>query len=269
MVAIAWPRPACRWCASIRARPTTHPPAPWAGWPRPLHAQVLARFAAEVRPPLRPQPSAVVEDLQILSRRRRNSNWWRIARPTSSGAATPPAIWIWASTPCALRRTAALAQVERQLAALIGGADAARHLAAEHPRDRPRGRRQGLAEVPELGTSPASRSPPWSAPRQSRQRRPARRSCWGGRAQVRTALYMAALTATRHNPRSLLPAPPPPASGQGLVASLRKPHPPSAARDHLGPHHALTALTPNTGALPFRPEQTSHAAAQPPARHPR
>ncbi len=36
-----------------------------------LDARVLARFAAAVRPPRRPQPSAVAQDLQILSRRRR------------------------------------------------------------------------------------------------------------------------------------------------------------------------------------------------------
>ena len=36
-----------------------------------LDARVLARFAAAVRPPRRPQPSAAVQDLQILSRRRR------------------------------------------------------------------------------------------------------------------------------------------------------------------------------------------------------
>ena len=35
-----------------------------------IDARRLARFAAEVRPPLRPQPSAMVQDLQILSRRR-------------------------------------------------------------------------------------------------------------------------------------------------------------------------------------------------------
>ena len=36
-----------------------------------IDAGVLARFAAEVRPPLRPPPSAAVQALQDLSRRRR------------------------------------------------------------------------------------------------------------------------------------------------------------------------------------------------------
>ena len=60
-----------------------------------------------------------------------------------------------------------------------------------------------LAELPELGA--CSRQPiaalVGAAPfnRDSGARR-GRRSCWGGRAQVRTALYMATLTATRHNP---------------------------------------------------------------------
>ncbi len=60
-----------------------------------------------------------------------------------------------------------------------------------------------LAEVPELGAcarqqvaalvgvAPFNRdSGAWRG----------RRSCWGGRAQVRAALYMSALTATRVNP---------------------------------------------------------------------
>ena len=34
-----------------------------------LDARVLARFAAAVRLPLRPQPSAAVQDLELLSRR--------------------------------------------------------------------------------------------------------------------------------------------------------------------------------------------------------
>ena len=55
-----------------------------------LDAQVLARFAAEVRPPLRPQPSAVVEDLQILSRRRRQLVNDRAARAAAAAARPPP-----------------------------------------------------------------------------------------------------------------------------------------------------------------------------------
>ena len=53
-----------------------------------------------------------------------------------------------------------------------------------------------------------------------------RRSCWGGRAQVRTALYMAALTATRVNPslracyQRLIAAAKPPKVA--LVACMRK-----------------------------------------------
>ena len=62
-----------------------------------LDARVLARFAAAVRPPLRPQPSAAVQDLQILSRRR--ANWLRTARPSGSGAATTVPTWTWASPP--------------------------------------------------------------------------------------------------------------------------------------------------------------------------
>ena len=86
-----------------------------------------------------------------------------------------------------------------------------------------------LAEVPELGActrqqvaalvgvAPFNRdSGAWRG----------RRSCWGGRAQVRAALYMAALTATRVNPTlrpatsaSSRPARPPKVA---LVACMRK-----------------------------------------------
>ena len=86
-----------------------------------------------------------------------------------------------------------------------------------------------LAEVPELGTcsrqqvaalvgvAPCNRdSGAWRG----------RRSCWGGRAQVRAALSMAALTATRVNPtlracyqRRIAAGKPPKVA---LVACMRK-----------------------------------------------
>lgn len=60
-----------------------------------------------------------------------------------------------------------------------------------------------IASLPELGQLPSNKLAalvgvaPFND--DSGQRRGARR-CWGGRAEVRTALYMATLSATRHNP---------------------------------------------------------------------
>jgi transposase len=169
-----------------------------------LDAQVLARFAAEVRPPLRPQPSAVVQDLQILSRRRRQLVAERAAEQQRRQHA--PTHLDLGFDPLAAARTAALAQVDRQLAALVQAEPTLRARAAwlrSIPGIGPVAVATLLAEVPELGAcsrqevaalvgvAPFNRdSGAWRG----------RRSCWGGRAQVRTALYMAALTAARRNP---------------------------------------------------------------------
>ncbi len=169
-----------------------------------LDARVLARFAAAVRPPLRPQPSAAVQDLQLLSRRRRQLVADRAAE--QQRRRHDRAHLDLGFDPLAAALTAALAQVDRQLAALVQAEPALRTRAAwlqSIPGIGPVAAATLLAEVPELGTctrqqvaalvgvAPFNRdSGAWRG----------RRSCWGGRAQVRAALYMAALTATRVNP---------------------------------------------------------------------
>ena len=169
-----------------------------------LDARVLARFAAAVRPPLRPQPSAAVQDLQLLSRRRRQLVADRAAE--QQRRRHDRAHLDLGFDPLAAALTAALAQVDRQLAALVQAEPALRARAAwlqSIPGIGPVTAAVLLAEVPELGTcsrqqvaalvgvAPFNRdSGAWRG----------RRSCWGGRAQVRAALYMAALTATRVNP---------------------------------------------------------------------
>ena len=169
-----------------------------------LDARVLARFAAAVRPPLRPQPSAAVQDLQLLSRRRRQLVADRAAE--QQRRRHDRAHLDLGFDPLAAALTAALAQVDRQLAALVQAEPARRARAAwlqSIPGIGPVTAAVLLAEVPELGTcsrqqvaalvgvAPFNRdSGAWRG----------RRSCWGGRAQVRAALYMAALTATRVNP---------------------------------------------------------------------
>ena len=195
-----------------------------------LDARVLARFAAAVRPPLRPQPSAAVQDLQLLSRRRRQLVADRAAEPQRRRHAR--AHLDLGFDPLAAALTAALAQVDRQLAALVQAEPALRARAAwlqSIPGIGPVTAAVLLAEVPELGTcsrqqvaalvgvAPFNRdSGAWRG----------RRSCWGGRAQVRAALYMAALTATRVNPtlracyQRLIAAGKPPKVA--LVACMRK-----------------------------------------------
>ena len=169
-----------------------------------LDAQVLARFAAEVRPPVRPQPSPAVEDLQILSRRRRQLVVERAAEQQRRRHDRPHLDLGF--DVLAAARTAALAKVERQLAALVQTTPELQARAAclrSIPGIGPVAVATLLAEVPELGTctrqqvaalvgvAPFNRdSGAWRG----------RRSCWGGRAQVRAALYMAALTAARRNP---------------------------------------------------------------------
>ncbi len=169
-----------------------------------LDARVLARFAAAVRPPRRPQPSAAVQDLQLLSRRRRQLVADRAAEPQRRRH--DRAHLDLGFDPLAAALTAALAQVDRQLAALVQAEPARRARAAwlqSIPGIGPVAAAVLLAEVPERGTcsrqqiaalvgvAPFNRdSGAWRG----------RRSCWGGRAQVRAALSMAALTATRVNP---------------------------------------------------------------------
>ena len=150
--------------------------------------------------------------------------------------------------------TAALAQVDRQLAALVQAEPTRRARAVwlrSIPGIGPVAAATLLAELPELGA--CSRQPIAAlvgvAPcnRDSGAKR-GRRSCWGGRAQVRTALYMATLTATRHNPQPprLLPAPQ--RRRQAGQDGPRRLHTQAARRlqrplshaDHQGPHHALT-----------------------------
>ena len=169
-----------------------------------IDAGVLARFAAEVRPPLRPQPSAAVQDLQDLSRRRRHLVTHRAAEQQRRHH--DRAHLDLGFDPVAAALTAALEQVDRQLVVLVQAEPTLRARATwlrSIPGIGPVAVATLLAELPELGA--CSRQPVASlvgvAPfnRDSGAWR-GRRSCWGGRAQVRTALYMATLTATRVNP---------------------------------------------------------------------
>ena len=220
-----------------------------------LDAQVLARFAAEVRPPVRPQPSQVVEDLQILSRRRRQLVNDRAAEQQRRRHDRPHLDLGFDALAAA--RTAALAKVDRQLAALVQAEPTLRARAAwlrSIPGIGPVAVATLLAEVPELGRCSRQEV---AAPRrggalQPRQRRLARAPQLLGWARpgARRALH--------GRPDGRPPQPPPPRllsaphrrrqAGQGgprrlhaqvacpLQRPLPRPHP-------VGPHHGLTLDT--------------------------
>ena len=173
-----------------------------------LDAQILARFAAVIQPPLRPLPDQETRNLRDLVATRRHlvatiaqqPTWRHRAGAQGQHMAQRHLTWL----------QAALAQVDRQLQvqrqahpawqqqdALLQsvpgvGPVLTSVLLAELPA--PRGgpgqlhRRQIAALV---GVAPLNRD--------SGQFR-GQRTVWGGRAHVRTALCMATLTATRYNP---------------------------------------------------------------------
>ena len=183
---------------------------------------MLARFAAEVQPPVRPRPDAATQHLHALVTRRRQLLAIRVAEQQRRHQAPP-----------ALRADldAHLAWLTRRLAALdarldrTGQADPALRARAAWlqsiPGIGPVACRTLLAELPELGTLSRHQVAALVAPfnRDSGAWR-GRRCVWGGRASVRAALYMAALAASRANPslRAL------PALGRGRQAEARGPH---------------------------------------------
>jgi transposase len=169
-----------------------------------LDAAVLARFAAQVQPALRPVPDATTQALRELMARRRQLvvmlGQERNRLPQARGV---------------IRRD--LQQHIRWLERRVHTSDDELRQLVEHSpvwrvRDQllqsvpgigPITARTLLASLPELGTlrrkqiaalvgvAPLNRdSGQWHG----------RRQIWGGRAPVRHALYMAALVASRHNP---------------------------------------------------------------------
>jgi transposase len=168
-----------------------------------LDAQILARFAEAVRPPARPLPDAATQELHALIARRQQLVEMLTAERNRLRAAPvrlQPRLEEHVSW---LRR--ALADVDKDLETLVRSSPIWRakdDLLRSVPGVGPVVATTLLARLPELGRLDRKRIAALVgvAPlnRDSGALR-GRRAVWGGRAPVRTALYMAALVATRHN----------------------------------------------------------------------
>ena len=169
-----------------------------------LDAQVLALFAARVPPPVRPQPDAATTELAALLARRRQV----IERLTAerhrlgkAAAALRPGIqahitWLTQQVTTLdedltqrIRQSPVWQEQVDLLQSVPGvGPGLSRTLVAQLAELGTLSRRQIAALV---GGAPLNRD-------SGTMRGP--RTCWGGRAPVRTALYMATLVAPRWNP---------------------------------------------------------------------
>jgi transposase len=169
-----------------------------------LDARVLARFAERMRPPVRPVPDAVAQELRGLVARRRQLLEMHTAevnrRPTTVPSQVPPleAHLAWLEDQ--------LADLDRALAQTIQASPVWRvkeALLRSIPGIGPVVARTLLAELPELGTLTRQEAAALVgvAPLNRDSGRTVRpRRIGGGRSGVRAKLYMAALTATRCDP---------------------------------------------------------------------
>jgi transposase len=169
-----------------------------------LDAAVLARFAEVVHPTPRPLPEAQAQELSALLARRRQVLAMLIAerqRLATALLAVRPHI---SRHVCFLE--AELSDLDRQLRDAVQASPlwrAQEDLLRSTPGIGPTTALALLAEVPELGQLNRKKIAALVGvapfPCDSGKLR-GRRIVWGGRARVRTALYMATLVATRHNP---------------------------------------------------------------------
>lgn len=170
-----------------------------------IDAMVLARFGQKVNPDVRPLPDADSTVLIDLLARRRQLVELRTAESNRLGQATAARI------KASIR--AVLAAIEKQIASIDEDLDdqikqspvwrVKEELLTSVPGIGPLTARTLLACLPELGTisrqSVAALVGVAPINRDSGTMR-GRRTTWGGRRVVRSALYMAALVATRYNP---------------------------------------------------------------------
>jgi transposase len=169
-----------------------------------LDAQVLALFAERVRPTPRPLPDDAQADLHALVQRRRQlvdmlvaeRNRLTTVRPAARASIDAHIQWL----------EARIRESDRDLTDRLKQSpvwQAREQLLRSVPGIGPQTARRLLVSLPKLGTLTTRQvaklvgvAPLNVDSGQSRSRR----QIWGGRAAVRTALYMATITAARANP---------------------------------------------------------------------
>jgi transposase len=171
----------------------------------PLDARVLAHFAAAIKPPLRPIKLKEDRELDALTRRRGQLKEMLTDEKNRRGSAVSDNVrdkikehidWLEES----------IAELDQQLKALLKGSaswQAKDEILQSVPGIGPVTSFSMIADLPELGTLNRQKISKLVgvAPlnRDSGQQR-GTRHIYGGRAPLRSVLYMAALTALRHNP---------------------------------------------------------------------
>ena len=169
-----------------------------------LDAQVMAHFAAAVKPTVRPMPDAQAEEFGAITARRRQildmltaeKNRLSSTHKTVRARVETHIKWLeqeLANINKELSRSVKESPVWREKDALLQSVPGVGPIVSATL----------LAELPELGTlnrrEVAALVGVAPLNRDSGTLR-GKRTIWGGRAPVRAILYMAALTATRHNP---------------------------------------------------------------------
>lgn len=172
----------------------------------PIDAEVIARFVAAVRPEVRPLPDAAEQLLaDLITRRRQIVQMIGAEKQREKRQAQPRLKRSIARLVSALTRE--LTELDRQIDDEIRGTPAWRakeDLMRSVPGVGPVVSRTLIAELPELGRldrrqiAALAGLAPWT--RQSGKWK-GKSFIGGGRASVRTALFMAALVASRHNPQ--------------------------------------------------------------------
>jgi transposase len=171
----------------------------------PLDARVLAHFAAAIKPPLRPIKSNDEQELAALAARRGQLVEMLIDEKNRRGSAASDSLrdkikehidWL----------EDGIAEIEQQLKALLKSSacwQAKDEILQSVPGVGPVTSFSMVADLPELGKLDRQKISKLVgvAPlnRDSGQQRGSRH-IYGGRGQLRRVLYMAALTAARHNP---------------------------------------------------------------------
>jgi transposase len=170
-----------------------------------IDAQVLALFGQAVRPEIRPLPGEMQRQFQQLVTRRRQVVGMLTAENNRLKQAPDAAVRRSIEQVCGALE-AQLQELDRLLGEAVEQSPLWKEkeqLLRSVPGVGPQTARSLLAELPELGECSRQKVAALAglAPfnRDSGTLR-GQRTIWGGRSKVRTALYMATLNATRHNP---------------------------------------------------------------------